>query len=98
MLKSISLWVTLMKLAICLHFSAPKNRPVICLKFVSYYRSTKLVRSLRLARLVRLIRLLKIPDFMEEWEDNSPLGPSSVKLGRLLILMAFSAHINACIW
>eukprot|EP00903_Cladosiphon_okamuranus_P018054 g16615.t1 len=60
--------------------------------------STKLVRALRLVRLVRLIRLLKIPDFMEEWEDNSPLGPSSVKLGRLLVLMAFSAHINACIW
>lgn len=61
-------------------------------------RSTKLVRALRLVRLVRLIRLLKIPDFMEEWEDNSPLGPSSVKLGRLLVIMAFSAHINACIW
>lgn len=65
---------------------------------LSYNRSTKLVRALRLVRLVRLIRLLKIPDFMEEWEDCSPLGPSSVKLGRLLVIMAFSAHINACIW
>lgn len=53
---------------------------------------------LRLVRLMRLIRLLKIPDFMEEWEESSPLGPSSVKLGRLLVIMAFSAHVNACIW
>ncbi|CBN79924.1 conserved unknown protein [Ectocarpus siliculosus] len=60
--------------------------------------STRLVRMLRLVRLMRLIRLLKIPDFMEEWEENSPLGPSSVKLGRLLVIMAFSAHVNACIW
>ncbi|CAM9237533.1 unnamed protein product, partial [Hapterophycus canaliculatus] len=60
--------------------------------------STKLVRALRLVRLVRLVRLLKIPDFMEEWEYSSPLGPSSVRLGRLLVIMAFSAHVNACIW
>lgn len=47
---------------------------------------------------MRLIRLLKIPDFMEEWETKSPFGPSSVRLGRLLVIMLFSAHINACVW
>ncbi|CAM9173045.1 unnamed protein product, partial [Discosporangium mesarthrocarpum] len=60
-------------------------------------RSTKLIRVFRLVRLVKLVRLLKMSALFEDFE-NSPIGPSGVRLGKLLILMLFSAHLNACMW
>jgi len=58
----------------------------------------KLIRALRLARLVKISRLLKMSDVLERHEDTVSINPALVRLLKLFVLMAFVAHMNACLW
>lgn len=58
----------------------------------------KLIRALRLARLVKISRLLKMTDVFERHEDTVTINPAIFRLLKLFVLMAFVAHMNACLW
>jgi len=58
----------------------------------------KLIRTLRLVRLVKISRLLKISELFEKYEDVLAVNPAIIRLLKLLVLMAFVAHLTACVW
>lgn len=61
-------------------------------------RSTKLLRVLRLARLLKLARVLKLSKIPGVHEDTVAISPAVLRLVRLLLSIAFVAHLNGCLW
>jgi hypothetical protein len=63
------------------------------------FRLAKLLRLLRLARLMKLIKLIKHGKIFESLEDVfAMIHESFVKLGSLLLLLFFFAHLVGCFW
>ncbi len=60
--------------------------------------STKLLRIFRIARLFKLIRLLKIGQVFKRVRDSIQLSPSTERLLKLMAIMFFFGHWNACIF
>lgn len=61
-------------------------------------RSTKMLRVLRLARLLKLTRVLKLSRILGTHEEAVACSPAALRLLRLLLAIAFVAHLNGCLW
>lgn len=61
-------------------------------------RMLKLARFARLFRLMKLTRMLKLFKLMDMAESSVKVSPFAIRLGGLLINVAFLAHMVACFW
>jgi hypothetical protein len=59
--------------------------------------NNKSARLLRLFRLLKLLRLVRIKRIMERWEEEL-YGNRSIRIGKLIFLIAISSHWSCCGW
>ena len=64
----------------------------------SVLRSVKLVRTVRLVRLAKIARIIRKTGFFDRVEERLGLHSAVFKLANILLVMAFFAHLFACVF
>ena len=62
----------------------------------SAFRSAKLLKVLRLTRLLKLVRLLKVGKMFTRIKEIMQINPSAESLLKLMTILCFFGHWNAC--